>query len=98
MKNLRKILKSLDYFLVKFELISSIEVWMCKCAYSLKFTFAGAGSIIALFVRLQFCRSIQLSYSMAFERSDCTYRNVFTYFDCKLLQNRSTVDCSTVVQ
>ncbi len=30
--------------------------------------------------------------------SDSTYRIVFVRFDCKLLQNRKTVDCSTVVQ
>ncbi len=51
------------------------------------------------FVRAySFCRSVKLSYSMVFERSDCTYRIVFAHFDCKLLQNRKTVDCSTVMQ
>ncbi len=33
-QRLRKILKILYYFVVKFELISSIEVRMCDCAYS----------------------------------------------------------------
>ncbi len=36
--------------------------------------------------------------STMFEHSDCTYRIVFVHFDCQLLQNRKTVDCSTVVQ
>ncbi len=41
-------LRTLDYFLVKFELISSIEIWMCDCAYLLKFKSAGVGSIISM--------------------------------------------------
>ncbi len=47
-EHLRKILKTLLYFLVQFELISSIEVWICDCAYSLEFTFASAGSIMII--------------------------------------------------
>ncbi len=53
-----------------------------------------------------FCGSVQLSYSkygvralwIMFERSDWAYRIVFARFDCKLLQNRKTVDCSIVKQ
>ncbi len=37
-------------------------------------------------------------YRMAFKHSDYTYRIVFACFDCKLLQNRKTLDCNTVLQ